>query len=125
MGATPVEPLAGAASTGGAGGGATVVKFQTVEYALVPLAFVALTLQKYLVLAARLAAKDVAEMFPWLTSVVTKVLSADTWMRYEVAPVDMFHARVVLVGMPVDPLDGEASTGDGGGVTVVKFQTIE
>ena len=90
------------------------------------MAFVALTLQKYLVLVTRLAAKDVTEMFPWLTTVVAKVLSVDTWMRYEVAPGDVFHARVVFVGMPVDPLAGEASTGDGGGgVTVVKFQTVE
>ena len=79
--ATPVEPLAGLASTGGAGGGAAVVKFQTVEYALVPPAFDALTLQKYLVLVARAAEKDVAEIFPWLTSVVAKVLSTDTWIR--------------------------------------------
>ena len=78
MEGTPAEPLAGAASTGGGGGGVTVVKFQTVEYALVPLAFDALTLQKYLVLVARFAAKDVAEILPWSTTVVAKELSDDT-----------------------------------------------
>jgi hypothetical protein len=43
--ATPVAPFAGVARTGAAGGGASVVKFDAAQYALVPELFVAFTCQ--------------------------------------------------------------------------------
>lgn len=94
----PVAPLVGAASVGAAGTEGTVVKFRVLEYALVPPAFFAFTLQKYFVaLDNGPTCRDVPVMVESLTTVVAKSESLDSCNLYDVAPVEAFQERLSVV----------------------------
>jgi hypothetical protein len=78
---------------------AAVVKLHTVEYGLVPAMFVALTCQKYVVLAARpLTTRVVVVNVASSRTSVLNVELVETCNLYVAAPSEAFQETVTLVG---------------------------
>jgi hypothetical protein len=104
-----------------------VMKFHTLEYELVPPAFLAFTRQKCLVLFANgPTCLDVVVTVESSSTVVAKSESVETCTVYDAAVADAFHAKVNVAGWSTELLGGDwRAGGDGGAMIVVKFHTLE
>ena len=103
------------------------MKLRASENGLVPPAFVALTLQKYVVLLNKPVMLEDVEVNPVrFTTSEPKLELVESCRLYESAPMAGFQLSVGVVEMPVAPADGATRDGIVGAPTiVVKFLVPE